>query len=110
MKVERKEHATTIKDTQGNIKSFVEKVYHEHNSYKSQNLILDVTLDKNVTIKEIKLFSDLSKSHKKGKKSFVIVTEDIDFNDVPVNLTVVPSVLEAHDIIEMEKIERDLGF
>jgi hypothetical protein len=33
-----------------------------------------------------------------------------DYNAVPDKLTVVPSLLEAHDIIEMEEIERDLGF
>ena len=36
--------------------------------------------------------------------------ENIDFNNVPDTLIVVPSVLEAHDIIEMDEIERDLGF
>ena len=56
------------------------------------------------------MFSDLSKTHKKLKKSFVIVADGIDFNAVPTKLIVVPSVLEAHDIIEMEEIERDLGF
>jgi hypothetical protein len=61
-------------------------------------------------IKDIKLFSNLSKTHKKGKKSFVLVASAIDFNAVPTQLTVVPSVQEAHDIIEMEEIERDLGF
>lgn len=110
MKVQQKGHTTTIKDTQGNILSFLEKVTHEHNSFKSQNLILDVTHDKNVNMKDIKAFSDLSKLHKKSKKSFVIVAEDLDYNDVPVKLTVVPTLLEAHDIIEMEEIERDLGF
>jgi hypothetical protein len=46
----------------------------------------------------------------KGKKSFIIVISDLDYNAVPDTLTVVPSILEAHDIIEMEEIERDLGF
>ena len=110
MKVEQKGHTTTIKDTQGNIQSFLEKVTHEHNSYKNQNLILDVTHDKNVALKDIKSFLDLSQVHTKGKKSFVIVAENIDFNQVPTKLTVVPTTLEAHDIIEMEEIERDLGF
>ena len=110
MKVEQKGHITIIKDTQGNFYSFLEKVTHEHNSYKNQNLILDITLDKNVTIKDIKLFSDLSKTHYRGKKSLVIVTEEIDFNDVPAKLIVVPTLLEACDIIDMEEIERDLGF
>lgn len=110
MKVDKKGHITIIKDTQGNIQSFLEKVSHEHNSFKSQNLILDITNDKNVTLKDIKAFSNLSKLHKKEKKSFVIVVENIDFNDVPTKIIVVPSLLEAHDIIEMEEIERDLGF
>lgn len=110
MKVEQKGHTTIIKDTQGNIQSFVEKVTHEYNSFKSHNLILDVTHDKNVTLHHIKLFSDLSKTHRKAKKSFVMVASDIDFNAVPAKLIVVPTLLEAHDIIEMEEIERDLGF
>ena len=40
----------------------------------------------------------------------MIVAENIDFNDVPASLLVVPTLLEAHDMIEMEEIERDLGF
>lgn len=110
MKVDVKGHTTVIKDTQGDSVAFLEKVTTQHESYKHQNLILDVTHDKTTTIVSIKAFSELSKLHKKGKKSFVIVAENIDFNAVPKALVVVPSVLEAHDIIEMEEIERDLGF
>lgn len=110
MKVDIKGHTTIIKDTQGDILAFLEKITQQHASYKDQNLILDVSHDKSVAIFSIKLFTDLSKQHKKGKKSFVIVAEDIDFNAIPKTLVVVPSVLEAHDIIEMEEIERDLGF
>lgn len=110
MRVDKKGHTTIIKDTEGNIQLFLEKVTNEHHGFKTQNLILDITNDKSVTAKAIKAFSNLSKSHQKEKKSFVIVAENIDFNDVPVQLVVVPSLLEAHDIIEMEEIERDLGF
>lgn len=110
MKVDQKGHTTIIKDTQGNIQSFLEKITREHPSFKHQNLILDVTHDKSATLKDIKTFLDLSKTHRKAKKSFVIVASDIDFNEVPAKLIVVPSLQEAHDIIEMEEIERDLGF
>ena len=110
MKVDVKGHTTVIKDTQGDSVAFLEKVTTQHESYKHQNLILDVSHDKTTTIVSIKTFSELSKLHKKGKKSFVIVAENIDFNAVPKALVVVPSVLEAHDIIEMEEIELDLGF
>ncbi len=110
MKVDQKGHTTILKNTQGDCTAFLEKVTAQHNSYKSQNLILDMSMDKEVKLKQIKLFSELSKAHKKGKKSFVMVVQDINFNEVPAKLTVVPTLLEAHDIIEMEEIERDLGF
>ncbi len=110
MKVEEKGHTIVIRDTEGNIESFLEKVTAQHNSYKNHNLILDVTQDESTSIASLKLFSPLSKTHKKGKKSFVIVANAIDFNSVPASLLVVPTQLEAHDMIEMEEIERDLGF
>ena len=110
MKVDQKGHTTILKNTQVDFEAFLEIVTTQHNSFKNQNLILDMSMDKEVKLKQIKLFSDLSKTHKKGKKSFVMVVQDIDFNDVPTKLTVVPTLLEAHDIIEMEEIERDLGF
>ena len=110
MKVDAKGYTTVIKNTQGDSLVFLEKVTNQHESFKHQNLILDLTHDKTTTIASVKAFSELSKTHKKGKKSFVIVAENIDFNAVPKSLVVVPSVLEANDIIEMEEIERDLGF
>lgn len=110
MKVEQKGHTTTIKDTQGDVNSFLEKVTNELHAFKTQNLIIDVSHNKSVTLKDIKLFAEASKTHRKNKKSFVVVADGIDFNAVPAKMTVVPSQLEAHDIIEMEEIERDLGF
>jgi hypothetical protein len=110
MKVVAKGHTTVLIDTQGDCDLFLENTISQHESYKNQNLILDLTHDKSITIQSIKAFSDLSKLHCKGKKSFVIVAENIDFNALPKSLVVVPSILEAHDIIDMDEIERDLGF
>ena len=110
MKVEIKGHTTIIKDTEGNSEVFLQKVTDQFNTYKENNLVLDISHDKSVDIKSIKNFVDLAKKFKKQKKSFVIVAEGIDFNEVPHTLHVVPTLLEAHDLIEMEEIERDLGF
>jgi hypothetical protein len=38
------------------------------------------------------------------------VVSSTDFDAFPENFVVVPSLLEANDIIAMEEIERDLGF
>ena len=110
MKVEQKGHTTTIRNTQGSTAEFYQKLNHEYNSFKSQNLIVDLSHDKSLTMDDIKLFSEMTKLHKKAKKSLVLVTDSINFNDVPAQILVVPTQLEAHDIIEMEEIERDLGF
>jgi hypothetical protein len=110
MKVEQKGHTVTIKDTQGDLVSFLAKVTHEYKFFEKFNIIIDIRMHKNISIKEIENFLPLSKTHKKAKKSFVIVTSEIDINAVSHKLAVVRSLLEAHDIIEMEEIERDLGF
>lgn len=110
MKVDTKGHTIIIKDTEENATAFLEKVSNQYPSFKDHNLILDITHDKTADVSAIKTFADLSKKHKKAKKSFVIVAENIDFNDVPKFILVVPTLLEAHDMIEMEEIERDLGF
>lgn len=110
MKVDQKGHTITIKDTQDDFTSFLMKVTHQYKTYEKHNIIIDLLHDKDLTVNDIKLFLPLSKQHKKAKKSFIVVVSDLDYNAVPDKLTVVPSLLEARDIIEMEEIERDLGF
>jgi hypothetical protein len=110
MKVDQKEHTIAIKDTQGDFTSFLMKVTHQYKTFEKHNIIIDLSHHKDLTLKDIKLFSPLSEQHKKAKKSFVVVISDIDYNAIPDTLAVVPSLLEAKDIIEMEEIERDLGF
>ncbi|HMI07874.1 MAG TPA: hypothetical protein VK528_10040 [Flavobacterium sp.] len=109
MKVETKGHTTIIKDTQGDLVSFVMKVTHEHKTFEKHNIIIDLGHYKDLSVKQVNSLLPLSKVHKKAKKSFVIVA-NVDFNSVSEKLVLVPTILEAHDIIEMEEIERDLGF
>ncbi|SHH00870.1 ribonuclease Z [Flavobacterium defluvii] len=110
MKVDQKGHTVTIKDTQGDFNGFVEKVTQQFKTFEKQNVIIDLLSNSEVSENDLKIFLPLSKTHRKAKKSFVIVASDLDFNAVSDKLVVVPSLLEAHDIIEMEEIERDLGF
>jgi hypothetical protein len=39
-----------------------------------------------------------------------LVAADLDYNQFDANLVVVPTLQEAFDLIEMDEIERDLGF
>ncbi len=110
MKVEQKGHTVVIKDTQGDLDSFRLKLTNEFKTFQKSNIIVDIRMYKSLSVKEIESFLPLSKSHKKAKKSFIVVTSEPDFNAVSDKLAVVRSIQEAHDIIEMEEIERDLGF
>ncbi|KAF2518570.1 ribonuclease Z [Flavobacterium salilacus subsp. salilacus] len=110
MKVEEKGHTVSIKDTQGDIPAFLEKVTSGYNSFNNFNIIIDLTQYDTLALQQVLSFLTLSNQHRKAKKSFVIVVNDFDFNEAPDEMTIVPTVLEAQDIIEMEEIERDLGF
>lgn len=110
MKVEQKGHTVILKDTQGDLVSFLLKVTNEYKTFQKSNIIIDIRLHEELSVKDVDSFLPLSKTHKKSKKSFIIVVSEIDFNAVSDKLAVVRSLQEAHDIIEMEEIERDLGF
>lgn len=110
MKVEHKAHTTILKDTDANCEFFAQKIAKQYHEFKNQNLILDVSHDSTFSISKLVYFQETVKKHKKEKKSIIFIAQDINFNAVPEKYTVVPSLQEAHDIIEMEIIERDLGF
>ena len=110
MKVEQKGHTTTIKDTKGDAAEFLAAVTTEYNTFKDKNLILDLSQDGAISIEGVLAYLPLSNRHRGAKKSFVLVVPGFDYDDAPDEMVIVPTLLEAHDLIEMEEIERDLGF
>ncbi|MGD1945254.1 MAG: hypothetical protein ACFB0A_03035 [Croceivirga sp.] len=63
----------------------------------------------NLSTNDIFEFLQLSKNHRDSGKSFVLVTGNVSYDEVPDEICLVPTLQEAKDIIEMEEIERDLG-
>lgn len=110
MKIEQNANQTIVKDITGDFELFLEKLLNELYNLSTQNVVIDLTENSKVSNATIKQFVSISKLHKKNKKSFVIVASGIDFTSVPAALTVVPSIIEAKDIIDLEEMERDLGF
>lgn len=110
MKFITKGHTTTIRDTQNDLGQFISKLTYDIDNHKETNLIIDLSNYGEIDKNHLLLFHPLSTEHKRKKKSFVVVVSATDFNSLPDNFTVVPSLLEANDIIAMEEIERDLGF
>ena len=61
------------------------------------------------SLEKLGLFSELATIFRKYNNSFVIVNNQINLNEIPDDILVVPSLQEAEDIVEMETIERELG-
>tara|TARA_X000000368_G_scaffold246429_1_gene194679 strand:+ start:533 stop:856 length:324 start_codon:yes stop_codon:yes gene_type:complete len=79
----------------------------QQNEYKS-DLILEI--DFQITSKLIKIFSDCKKLLEKSNKVLIIIHNPIDeFLLSHEFLVFVPSIKEAVDYIELERINRDLG-
>jgi len=92
------------------IVELVKKLDVIYSRFKNDNIIVNLTSLKTLTTQDVVEFLNISNQHRKAKQSFVIVTDKIKLEDIPDELVIVPTMQEAYDIIEMEEIERDLGF
>ncbi|WP_298535561.1 ribonuclease Z [uncultured Algibacter sp.] len=88
----------------------VKKVQALYPKFQNHNIIIALNTLGTFVKDDIVEFLELSNTHKASKHSFVIVSDKIDLDVVPDSIVVVPTLQEAHDIIEMEDMERDLGF
>jgi hypothetical protein len=79
-------------------------------SYSDSNWAIDLTSYHPISASDLEKFLPLAAIQKENKKSFVIINTSVAIDDLPEDLNVVPTVIEAGDLIEMEEIERDLGF
>ncbi len=82
----------------------------QYHKIENQNVIVNLSNLETVHLNGLIALLQLSNTHRKAEHSFVIVTNKIDLDEVPDELVVVPTMQEAYDIIEMEEMERDLGF
>ena len=80
------------------------------NQLKDKNLIIDLLDYKLMSLNDLLLFQNISDKYKEANKSFVVVTNSFNPNELPEEIMIVPTLQEAEDIIEMEEIERELGF
>ena len=85
----------------------IEQVYEK---YKNDHIIVRLSSLETISLEDIIEFLRVSNTHRGDKKSFVVVSDKVDLDIIPDEICIVPTMHEAYDIIEMEDIERDLGF
>ena len=111
MKIKKTPSFTILTDEHNDVKDFAKYLEYQIPKYFSKvNIIIDLLKYNAFSLEELLNYITVSTLHRKSKKSFVIVNNAINPDVIPVEIIVVPTLQEGMDIIEMEEIERDLGF
>ncbi|MCR9183201.1 MAG: ribonuclease Z [Flavobacteriaceae bacterium] len=111
MKVSKHNTFYCIEDEKDDIQDFGAFLeYIIPKEFAKDNVVVDLLKYNKLTLPELLNFLIVSNKHRAKKKSFVIINEAIDPDVIPEELIVVPTLQEAEDVIELEEIERDLGF
>ncbi len=111
MKIDNHDNFVVLEDEQNNLEKFASFLeFQIPNKFKNQNIIINLLAIKELSIDDLLFFLKVSDIHRATKHSFVLVNDTINPDDLPDEMTVVPTLQEAEDIVEMEDIERELGF
>ncbi len=108
MVIDKEDGVAIIFRESASLDTFLLELTQAHARLKHENLIINLVSFANIDPAGVLKFRQLSDAHRKGKKSFVVVTDKVSYDEVPEDLLVVPTLQEAKDLIEMEEIERDL--
>lgn len=102
-------NVSIVTQEKSTVAELVKNIEDSYAKIKNDNIIVVLTSLKPLGVNDIAEFLQISNTHRASKKSFVVVSDKINIDLVPDEIIVVPTLQEAHDIIEMEEMERDLG-
>ncbi|MCG2461876.1 ribonuclease Z [Flavobacteriaceae bacterium F89] len=105
---EKQDNTTIVYQEDISLGKFLENLEGAYPKIKSDHIIVNLFSFSKLTANDLLEFLKLSNSHRKAKKSFVVVTDKVTYDEAPDEICVVPTLQEAKDVIEMEEIERDL--
>ena len=107
MNISKKDNYTFISTSENSFSEFFETLKKEN---LDNHTIIQLSENLNTTAKDLSVFLDIATNLKSNGISFVIICNNVNIDDVLDEINVVPTLQEAEDILEMEAIERDLGF
>ncbi len=99
-----------IETDRESITDFTSGLTKNYDQVKNKNVVVNISEYKELELEELLGFLEISNLHRSHKRSFIIVNSAINIDKIPDELMVIPSLREAEDVIQMEEIERELGF
>ena len=110
MLIEKKENYTLITSDENSFSAFYTSFLEKEIALEKEHTVLQISNEINATNEDFLLFLSNAEQKKENGTSFVIINSNINIDDFPDNFNIVPTLIEAVDILEMEAIERELGF
>jgi hypothetical protein len=108
MQIDNKGSYTIITPSETKASLFFDVFSKKKDALKKEHIVLDFLQNINTVLEDILLFLNIAIDCRKNGTSFVIVCIGIPIDDIPDEITVVPTIPEAIDILEIDEIERDL--
>ncbi|OAD45008.1 hypothetical protein [Polaribacter atrinae] len=110
MKIDKKEAYTLILSEENSFSEFYNSFLKEEEKRSKEHIIIQISDNIDATVKDLSLFLRVATQKKENGTSFVLVNSNINIDDFPDNFNITPTLQEAIDVIEMEAMERELGF
>lgn len=107
---QKKDNYILLRDEKDDAVKFADFIGSIHHQFENDNLVIDLLKYDQLQLNELLAYLDISNHHRSSKKSFVIVNDTINIDEVPEELNLVPTLVEAQDMVNMEELERELGF
>ena len=108
MIITKKDTTTIITQEKATVIELVSRITEKYETWKNDNLIINLFSLDTIQPEDVNEFLLLSRKHKSAKRSFILVSSFISYDQIPKDISLTPTLEEAHNLIEMEEIERDL--
>ncbi|MFY9242850.1 MAG: hypothetical protein WAO74_07465 [Polaribacter sp.] len=110
MKITKKDTFTLISSDENSFREFYESFLQKEKEFKNEHLVLEISEKINPNTEDFLLFLSIAHRKQQNGTSFVIIKSNVNVDNFPEDFNIVPTLIEAEDILEMEAIERELGF
>ena len=110
MKIKNNDNHILVSSETTDFAVFLKEFKQKHTNFIGKNLIIELSENINASEKDIFVFLDYAQQFQENGTSFVVVFKNVDVDSFPETFNIAPTLQEARDVIEMEDIQRDLGF
>jgi hypothetical protein len=110
MQIEKNKNYTLISSDENLFDEFYKLFTSIEKELTDEHLILQLSNNISTTKEDYLLFLKVVAQKKEKGISFAIVNTKADIDSFPEHFNIVPTLQEAIDILEMEAMERELGF